>query len=666
MLHSLPRAIAAAVLGALAGAACLVVGFAWNPAVTFDMDRALPAFATGFHPPERAGQDTFAWTSERAEVTLAGLDRLVPWTCSVRFRGARSSDVRQPDLRLSIDGVLVQTARATNAFRAVEIAVPGAPGRRGLTLTLASTETVAPGGDDSRRLGVQVDEVSCQPASGIVLPPRRALWTIALAAALLGAGFALTGITAASAIGAAVVMAAGQALVVISRGAQFGAFPETAVHLALWISCAMVVFTALLEFFRKQPLRNTARFVITFSAGTVYLQLLALLHPSTPIVNGLFHAHRLNDVLAGLLYSTQPTLGVAPFPHAIGLYLFAAPWAPLTVDHVALLRVVVSGAEIVAGALLYLIVVRAWGNRLTAAVAVALFSLVPVTYGLVGNADLTSVFGQAVSTVAVAVLVLSAERLRASGPFVSVVALVTFGFICHVNTLFMLTSTLVAVTALFFWFGVEPIHSSARRILLVTVVALLASAALYWGHFGDVYARQLEHMRAPRIEAHGVSGATDGQGLTGSAQEQAAAAKRVQTPARPRAALRLPRRAWQAFDHTIGNLGWPIVLLALVGLWRMAAEGGRDRLGLVIGAWAIVCLGFVAFSVLSPGPRTDQQDALELVGRVEHATMPAAVLLAARGATWGWRSSRIARLASIGLMASAVVLGIRAWAAWLG
>jgi hypothetical protein len=666
MLHSLPRAIAAAVLGALAGAACLVVGFAWNPAVTFDMDRALPDFATGFHPPERTGRDTFAWTSERAEVTLAGLDRLVPWTCSVRFRGARSSDVGQPSLRLSIDGVLVQTTRATNAFRTVEIPVPAAPGRRGLTLTLASTETIAPGADDPRRLGVQVDAVSCQPASGIVLPPRRALWTIALAAALLGAGFALTGITAASAIGAAVVMAAGQAVVVISRGAQFGAFPETAVHLALWISCAMVVFTALVEFFRKQPLRNTARFVITFSAGTAYLQLLALLHPSTPAVNALFHAHRLDDVLAGRLYSTQPSLGVMPFPHAIGLYLFAAPWALLTGNHVAILRVVVSTAEILAGALLYLMVVRAWGNRLTAAVAVALFSLVPVTYSLVGNASLTNVFGQAVSTVAMAVLMLSAERLRAGGPFVSVVALVTFGFICHVNTLFILTSTLVAAAALFFWLGVEPIPSSSRRVLLITAVALLASTALYWGHFGDVYARQFERMRAPRVAAQGVSGATDGQGLTGGAQEQGAAVTRVPTPAGPRVTLTLSTRAWQAFGHTMGNLGWPVFLLALVGLWRVAAEGGRDRLGLVIGAWAIVCLGFVAFSVLSPGSWTDQQDALALVGRVEHATMPAAVLLAARGAIWGWRSSRIARLASIGLMLSAVVLGIRAWAAWLG
>ena len=50
---SIPRALGAAALGAVAGAACLVGASAWSPAVTFEMDRALPAYASGFHPPER-------------------------------------------------------------------------------------------------------------------------------------------------------------------------------------------------------------------------------------------------------------------------------------------------------------------------------------------------------------------------------------------------------------------------------------------------------------------------------------------------------------------------------------------------------------------------------------------------------------------------------------
>ena len=108
------------------------------------------------------------------------------------------------------------------------------------------------------------------------------------------------------------------------------------------------------------------------------------------------------------------------------------------------------------------------------------------------------------------------------------------------------------------------------------------------------------------------------------------------------------------------------VLLSLAGFWRLMVEGGRDRLGLAIGAWGLVWLAFVALSVVSPGSRTYQQDALEFIGRVEHATMPAAVLLAARGAIWAWGAGTTLRLASGALLLGAVATGIRAWAAWLG
>ena len=363
--------------------------------------------------------------------------------------------------------------------------------------------------------------------------------------------------------------------------------------------------------------------------------------------------------MAGHFYFTQLSTSATPFPYAIGLYLFAAPWALLTGNHVALLRVVVSVAEIVAGALLYLMVVRSWGNRLVGAVAVALFSLAPLTYGLVGSANLTNVFGQAVSIAAVAVVVLSAERLRATGPFAGVVLLVAFGLICHVSTLVLLPATLVAIAALYHRYGAEPLRSSSRRILLATVAAAVVATVVYWGHFGDVYARQLERLRAPAT-----AGALAERPVAPG--DASAAALPRAAPARVRTTLSLPTRAVQALDQTVGNLGWPIVLLALVGLWRLMVEGGRDRLGLAIGAWGLVCVAFVAFSVVSPGSRTYQQDALEFIGRVEHATLPAAALLAARGAVWAWRAGAALRCASVALLIAAVATGVRAWAGWLG
>ena len=63
--------------------------------------------------------------------------------------------------------------------------------------------------------------------------------------------------------------------------------------------------------------------------------------------DALFHAHRLEYVLSGRYFFTQLMPGGIQFPYAIALYVFAAPWAGLARDHVALLRIVVSASEAV-------------------------------------------------------------------------------------------------------------------------------------------------------------------------------------------------------------------------------------------------------------------------------------------------------------------------------
>jgi hypothetical protein len=71
-----PRRFGAALLvGASIGAFFLLLGHALRPGVAFDMDRALPKSAAGFHPIEIVGEDAYAWTSARAVLRLPGLNR---------------------------------------------------------------------------------------------------------------------------------------------------------------------------------------------------------------------------------------------------------------------------------------------------------------------------------------------------------------------------------------------------------------------------------------------------------------------------------------------------------------------------------------------------------------------------------------------------------------
>ena len=81
-----------------AGALCLiaVMVYANRAHLMIEMDRELPRrIVSGVHPPERAGDLTFAWTSQRADFRLRGLNRRSPWTCVVVARGGTRESRRR-------------------------------------------------------------------------------------------------------------------------------------------------------------------------------------------------------------------------------------------------------------------------------------------------------------------------------------------------------------------------------------------------------------------------------------------------------------------------------------------------------------------------------------------------------------------------------------------
>ncbi|MBE3133001.1 MAG: hypothetical protein IMZ55_05985, partial [Acidobacteria bacterium] len=637
-----------------------VLMYGMSPGFALLLDRELPAIASGFYPVERSNKNLFVWTSRRAAVSLANLDRRSAWLCTVRFRGARPDPaIPQPDLLVALDGVTVAVRPATNDFQDVEVTAPARPLKPGLDFAITSSTTFVPGGSDLRELGVQVNRLACRPAGAwTVLPPRGALGSSAGAAAVFGVAFGLTGMTAGSAVGAAALIAAGQAFPLSTGAAPYGAGQSTMMWLAAWIAFLMLAGQKAAEAWTRQRFRNTARFVVAISAGVLYLKLLALFHPSKSLVDAVFHAHRLEWVLGGRFYFTQLSTSATPFPYAIGLYLIAAPWSVLTADHVALLRIVVCASEVITGALLYLMIVRSWGDRLTGAVAVALFNFVPLSYVVVGHANLTNAFGQSMALAAVAAVTLLDLRPGHPWRLIVVILLATLGFISHVSTFALLLATLLAVAFFFRWMGGAALRAPARLVLLAATISVVLSVVLYWGHFGAVYQTQFERLRDGTV-----AGATSGKTPGAAVNREAVARDNVE--ALGRSFIPLRGRVGAAFAQTAGNIGWPILLFALVGAWRLWAGGVRDRLVLVVVAWGVACLGFAMLSVLTPVEMRFQQDAWEFLGRVEHATYPAAVILAASGAVWAWRGGMALRLASGVLLLGAVITGVRAWTAWL-
>ena len=660
-MRPLTRVVAAALVGGVAGPACLVLAHSWHPEISFSFLRELPPIATGFYPVERSGHDSWVWTRERAEITLAGLDRRWAWSCVVGLRGGRPDPANQPDVELALDGARAALLHTTNDYQEVQATAAPAPGKTGLVLTLRSSSTMQPGRGDSRSLGVQVDRLMCRPVqAGLVLPPASPLRASALAGAAFGAAFGMALATVGGALTATLLLAAAQAAAMAEGTALFGPFSGTVARLAVWIAVLMVVAVGALRAGLRRAPSAAASFVVAFSASALYLKLVGLAHPAKLLVDALFHAHRFDGVLAGRFYFTQLSTSATPFPYAIGLYLFAAPWSWMTSDHVMLLRIIVVAADVLASALLYVLIDRTWGDRLAGAVAVALSSFLPLWYLLVGSANLTNAFGQSVSTVTMVAAVIWAERKGRVGRLVGLTLLATLGLLCHVSTFALLLTMLVALAFLYRWKGGRLLRPAAGSVLMAALVATVLSTVLYWGHFGSLYAARLEGVRA-------AVSARIAPSDTHTAPAGTAAADRA--PARGRVFVPLHLRAAGALRQTVVNVGWPILILALVGVWRVWRDppkgGGPDPLVLALGAMGLTCFLFLAFAVVTAVDAQYQQDAWEFIGRVELLTYPAAVVLASRAAAWSWRAGAAARLVSAGLLASAAVLGLRAWYGWL-
>jgi hypothetical protein len=312
-----------------------------------------------------------------------------------------------------------------------------------------------------------------------------------------------------------------------------------------------------------------------------------------------------------------------------------------TRDYMTLLRVIVCSAQAIAGALLYPVIVKAWADRIAAVTAVVLVNVVPLQYGLVGNANLTNTFGEAVALAAV----LSASLVPSAGGLSLVVffLLAALAFLSHVSTFALLGATLLALAVCYRTLGEPSLRRTAWFIAGVTIIAAILAIVLYWGHFGEVYKNAL------RVRASAAS----------QAQVQPSPATNI--PAAENVGL--VARIANAMTFALGMVGWPILLCALVGVWRWVVDGGRDRASLAVLAWIFAGLVFLAVAVM----RVDapfQRYAAEFFGRVLLATFPAAVVLAARGTSWAWNYAVATRVTASLLVLAAAILGVESWMQW--
>ena len=626
MSRRLAAAAWAALVGALSGVVLLALFYLLHSSLRIDFDVEPPRLMTGMHPPERdrATGLTFAWTSRDVALRLPGLDRRVEWSLNIRLRGARSNQSENPAVVILVDGIQALVHQSHTDFDEALVTIPVRAARpRGVLITIQPSSTFVPGPQDQRPLGVLVDSITLS-AGGLALPPWPALAGAAWSASALGAAVALIGVTPGLAVGAAVAIAAGQASVAARGFAPFTGFPELSVRIAVALAIVLVVAVLAGERLRAQPLRNTARFAAAFTVTTLFLKLLVLLHPNMPTGDALFQAHRFHLVLGGNYHFTSIAPGNYQFPYAPGLYVAAAPFADLVrreAGDVMLLRIVVASADALAALLIYVMIGYGWGNRQAAAIAAAIYLLMPLDFGIAAGGTLTSAFAQSVAVFSLVLMAAHWIRLERPLAVAALAAALSAAYMSHTSTFAILAVSTVTVAATFVVRGGRALRSPALAVAAASAIALALSIVLYYGHFTETYRTELN-----RIGSETATAAPDAGGRT------------------------IAQRAEAVPRYLREYLGIPAIVLAGAGLLSGWRRGARDRLTLTLAGWGVACLAFLILGVATP---VDMRYYL--------AALPLIAAYASAAASEGWTAGGSRRLVTVVLLMWCLWLGVDHW-----
>lgn len=659
------KGLGAGVLGLALGVMTLVGLYQLRDAFVLEMDRETPAFTTGFYPSERDGELTFSWTAERSVVRLAGLDRRLEWRCLARLRSSRPSDQPRPVVTLAADAVTASMTPEGAEFTELALSVPPRPDRPGLIVSLTTEPVFRPGGQDTRRLGVQVDRFTCEPSAGFLWPPAPGLWAMAAVMAAWGLAFFVAGFSLRLTTVGLAILAAGTAFLSATGGGAFGSYPDLFGVIGV-ASAAVAGLVGLRVSSEDRTVGAADRLLVgrmaatpaavawVSSAGLLCLELLALSHPGKMLVDAVFQAHRLEWVVAGRYFFTQPLPDGVAFPYAIGLFVTAAPFAGWVTDHVLLVRLVTLVGLAAAGLAVFAVVSREWRMPWCGVAALFLVHITPLTFVVLGNANLPNVFAQSVAAVGVLSVVWlwrSTGRAARVMSTLVVAAVVAYACLSHVSTVALVSGTLACVAVVAGVWGGREGRRIGMQVLAALGLALVVAVLLYYRHFPEVYERFLSRVTTTSVDR---------------ADVQAVPSDRPALLTRP---LTWSEKARDTGTQTAQDLGWPLAGLAALGLWRLWREGARDPLSIVLIGWLVAWTTLVVASTVLRVDTAYQRYALEFVSRTNLAGYPAAALLAARGLRWAWQPAGPLlwpRVVCLALLGAAAWEAVGRWAGWIG
>ena len=332
---------------------------------------------SGFYPAELENDHSFSWMGAAGRIRLPRLDRSVAWRLSLHVQPAAVD--RPVELTATVDGLALTAWKLVPGSQQIDIDLPPRPTGRAV-ITLSISQTMVPGGNDVRPLGMRVDSIALDAADGRFRIPGESLRAAGVIGLAIGVAIVLT--IGAGPLALAVAAAAGGWLgfLLVRDGSLLGRYADHLQIIALAAAALAALVALITRRARAEPWspRVAAGVVLVVSVCKLAL----FFHPMVNVGDSIFHVHRAQVVQQGEYFFTSITpKPFFEFPYPPGLYVAVAPlWRsfPTEMEHVRLLRSAVIAAEGLLALAIYGVVMPNCSKVAVAFAVIAWFSAATV------------------------------------------------------------------------------------------------------------------------------------------------------------------------------------------------------------------------------------------------------------------------------------------------
>jgi hypothetical protein len=517
--------------------------------------------------------DRQSWTTtEAAAIALDDLDRSRDLTLTITASGRRP---HVPLLTVRADGYQIGVRQLSRTWDTWTMTIP-ARRRDGLRLTLEVPDLYRANPRDIPR-GALIKQLMLD-STGWWWPPIPVLVTAGVVGAALGAAFGLVGLPILAAILGLLVGGVVSAVVGHQGVAAVTAWNAPATTSAVAAFAGSVLFRLVHRLRSNRVPESLALDVgqyFVVSCALLWFNLLFWLNPETPAGDLIFHVNRFHRAMSGTYFFTEGTPG-GWSPYAVGLYVIAGWFRQPTLFWQSgdALHVIAAIAESAASFLLACGIRRVWRAPATALLALVGFHSVSAEFQVHAIGYMTNAFAQPMSVLALAALTIAAPVIASA----CALPLTIVAFLSHTGAFITLSAIFLSSIVVLGLTRTSESRCLAVCMLIVLFVAWAVSIGLFYSHFGDVYRDLLTRTRpipatlpVQRAEAH----------------------QTMWVPGWPA----LMQRLAAVPGYVQKYLGFPLIVLALAGLWKALRR--TDVLTRLLQGWLAACLGLFVLGQIS-------------------------------------------------------------------